>query len=77
MEKPICLTIANLKQLEAVAPPFSPLLWEFMRHVYPGGIGCIVHKGPWLRKLGMRGRTRSESQLSAGCNHANGLRYSL
>ncbi|XP_023653248.1 uncharacterized protein [Paramormyrops kingsleyae] len=53
MEKPICLTIANLKQLEAVSPPFSPLLWEFMRHVYPGGIGCIVHKGPWLRKLGV------------------------
>ncbi|KPP71354.1 hypothetical protein Z043_109746 [Scleropages formosus] len=53
LEKPICLTIASLKQLEAVEPPFSPLLWEFMRHVYPGGIGCIVHKGPWLRKLGV------------------------
>ncbi|KAJ8407175.1 hypothetical protein AAFF_G00288510 [Aldrovandia affinis] len=53
MEKPICLTIANLEQLVAVAPPFSPLLWEFMRHVYPGGIGCIVKKGEWLRKLGV------------------------
>ncbi|KAG5853052.1 hypothetical protein ANANG_G00069020 [Anguilla anguilla] len=53
MEKPICLTIATLQQLEAVAPPFSPLLWEFMRHVYPGGIGCIVKKGEWLRKLGV------------------------
>ncbi|MFT7810315.1 hypothetical protein Z043-109746, partial [Arapaima gigas] len=53
LAKPICLTIANLKQLEAVEPPFSPLLWEFMRHVYPGGIGCIVHKGLWLRKLGV------------------------
>ncbi|KAJ8255446.1 hypothetical protein GJAV_G00204960 [Gymnothorax javanicus] len=53
MEKPICLTIANLQQLEAARPPFSPLLWEFMRHVYPGGIGCIVKKGEWLRKLGV------------------------
>ncbi|KAG9340971.1 hypothetical protein JZ751_020164 [Albula glossodonta] len=51
MEKPICLTIATLEQLVAVNPPFSPLLWEFMRHVYPGGIGCIVKKGEWLRKL--------------------------
>ncbi|KAI1898191.1 hypothetical protein AGOR_G00069810 [Albula goreensis] len=53
MEKPICLTIATLEQLVAVNPPFSPLLWEFMRHVYPGGIGCIVKKGEWLRKLGV------------------------
>ncbi|KAK6473738.1 hypothetical protein HHUSO_G27234 [Huso huso] len=53
LEKPICLTIGNLKQLEAVAPPFSPLLWEFMRNIYPGGIGCIVRKGEWLKKLGV------------------------
>uniref|UniRef100_A0A8C4SKF8 Threonylcarbamoyl-AMP synthase n=1 Tax=Erpetoichthys calabaricus TaxID=27687 RepID=A0A8C4SKF8_ERPCA len=53
LEKPICLTIGNLEQLEAVSPPFSPLLWEFMRNVYPGGIGCIVRKGEWLKKLGV------------------------
>uniref|UniRef100_W5ND28 Threonylcarbamoyl-AMP synthase n=1 Tax=Lepisosteus oculatus TaxID=7918 RepID=W5ND28_LEPOC len=53
LEKPICLTIASLAQLEEVNPPFSPLLWEFMRNIYPGGIGCIVRKGDWLRKLGV------------------------
>ncbi|XP_066571322.1 uncharacterized protein LOC136760009 [Amia ocellicauda] len=53
MEKPICLTIGSLEQLEDVNPPFSPLLWEFMRNVYPGGIGCIVRKGEWLKKLGV------------------------
>uniref|UniRef100_H3AA72 Threonylcarbamoyl-AMP synthase n=1 Tax=Latimeria chalumnae TaxID=7897 RepID=H3AA72_LATCH len=53
LEKPICLTIGSLEQLEAVNPPFSPLLWEFMRIVYPGGIGCIVKKGEWLKELGV------------------------
>ncbi|XP_067904082.1 uncharacterized protein [Heterodontus francisci] len=52
-EKPICICISNLDQLSAVHPPFSPLLWEFMNHVYPGGISCIVKKGEWLRKLGV------------------------
>lgn len=36
----------------AAKPPFSPLLWEFMRNVYPGGISCIVSKGDWLFRLG-------------------------
>ncbi|XP_078402366.1 uncharacterized protein LOC144683303 isoform X1 [Cetorhinus maximus] len=53
MEKPICICISNLDQLSAVHPPFSPLLWEFMNHVYPGGISCIVKKGEWLKKLGV------------------------
>lgn len=53
-EKPICICISNVEQLVATHPPFSPLLWEFMRSVYPGGISCIVKKGEWLRKLGMR-----------------------
>uniref|UniRef100_UPI00398F59C3 uncharacterized protein n=1 Tax=Pristiophorus japonicus TaxID=55135 RepID=UPI00398F59C3 len=52
-EKPICICISNLDQLSAVHPPFSPLLWEFMNHVYPGGISCIVKKGDWLRRLGI------------------------
>ncbi|XP_007889755.1 uncharacterized protein si:ch211-153b23.3 [Callorhinchus milii] len=52
-EKPICICISNLEQLIAVHPPFSPLLWELMRNVYPGGISCIVKKGDWLRKLGI------------------------
>ncbi|XP_072837310.2 putative threonylcarbamoyl-AMP synthase [Pogona vitticeps] len=52
-EKPICIFISNLDQLRAATPPFSPLLWEFMEHVYPGGIGCIVKKGQWLKKLGV------------------------
>lgn len=51
-EKPICIFISNVDQLRAAAPPFSPLLWEFMEHVYPGGIGCIVKKGQWLKTLG-------------------------
>lgn len=51
-EKPICICISNLEQLVATKPPFSPLLWEFMRNVYPGGISCIVPKGDWLLKLG-------------------------
>ncbi|XP_068008361.1 uncharacterized protein [Melanerpes formicivorus] len=50
-EKPICIFISNLDQLRAAAPPISPLLWEFMEHVYPGGIGCIIKKGEWLKKL--------------------------
>ncbi|XP_060741274.1 uncharacterized protein si:ch211-153b23.3 [Tachysurus vachellii] len=52
-EKPICICISNLEQLVATKPPFSPLLWEFMRNVYPGGISCIVPKGDWLLKLGL------------------------
>ncbi|KAA8589042.1 hypothetical protein FQN60_010387 [Etheostoma spectabile] len=50
-EKPICICISNVEQLVAAKPPFSPLLWEFMRNVYPGGISCIVSKGDWLFKL--------------------------
>ncbi|NWV14358.1 YRDC protein, partial [Ptilonorhynchus violaceus] len=52
-EKPICIFISNLDQLRAAAPPISPLLWEFMENVYPGGIGCIIRKGEWLKKLGV------------------------
>ncbi|KPP70664.1 hypothetical protein Z043_110487 [Scleropages formosus] len=52
-EKPICICISNVEQLVAAKPPFSPLLWEFMRNVYPGGISCIVPKGDWLLKLGI------------------------
>ncbi|XP_066544364.1 uncharacterized protein LOC136711799 [Amia ocellicauda] len=52
-EKPICICISNLQQLVTAQPPFSPLLWEFMRNVYPGGISCIVQKGQWLVQLGV------------------------
>ncbi|KAM7389609.1 hypothetical protein PAMP_023574 [Pampus punctatissimus] len=52
-EKPICICISSVEQLVAAKPPFSPLLWEFMRNVYPGGISCIVKKGDWLFKLGV------------------------
>ncbi|CAL8305568.1 unnamed protein product [Arctogadus glacialis] len=52
-EKPICICISSVEQLLAAKPPFSPLLWEFMRNVYPGGISCIVSKGDWLYKLGV------------------------
>ncbi|XP_053285120.1 uncharacterized protein si:ch211-153b23.3 [Pleuronectes platessa] len=52
-EKPICICISSVEQLVAARPPFSPLLWEFMRNVYPGGISCIVSKGDWLYKLGV------------------------
>ncbi|KAL8590449.1 hypothetical protein ACOMHN_011662 [Nucella lapillus] len=52
-DKPICLCLASLDQLEAAKPPFSSLLWEFMRRCYPGGISCVVPKGPWLRTLGL------------------------
>lgn len=27
-----------------------------MEHVYPGGIGCIIQKGEWLKKLGEMAR---------------------
>uniref|UniRef100_A0A3Q2G4V6 Threonylcarbamoyl-AMP synthase n=1 Tax=Cyprinodon variegatus TaxID=28743 RepID=A0A3Q2G4V6_CYPVA len=50
-EKPICICISSVEQLVAAKPPFSPLLWEFMRNVYPGGISCIVSKGDWLFQL--------------------------
>lgn len=53
-EKPVCICIANVEQLVAAKPPFSPLLWEFMRNVYPGGISCIIAKGDWLYRLGER-----------------------
>uniref|UniRef100_A0A3B4X4G8 Threonylcarbamoyl-AMP synthase n=1 Tax=Seriola lalandi dorsalis TaxID=1841481 RepID=A0A3B4X4G8_SERLL len=43
-EKPICICISSVEQLVEAKPPFSPLLWEFMRNVYPGGISCIVSK---------------------------------
>nr|XP_061783952.1 uncharacterized protein si:ch211-153b23.3 isoform X2 [Nerophis lumbriciformis] len=52
-EKPICICISSVKQLVEAKPPFSPLLWEFMRNVYPGGISCIVSKGDWLLRLGV------------------------
>ncbi|XP_029021938.1 uncharacterized protein si:ch211-153b23.3 [Betta splendens] len=52
-EKPICICISSLEQLVLTKPPFSPLLWEFMRNVYPGGISCIVSKGDWLTRLGV------------------------
>ena len=48
-EKPICLCLSNLDQLADVNPPFSPLLWNFMRRCYPGGISCVVPKGEWLK----------------------------
>lgn len=50
-EKPIYICISSLKQLVEAKPPFSPLLWEFMRNVYPGGISYIVSKGDWPFKL--------------------------
>ncbi|XP_076878933.1 uncharacterized protein LOC143527536 isoform X2 [Brachyhypopomus gauderio] len=53
LEKPICICISSVEQLVAAKPPFSPLLWEFMRRVYPGGISCIVPKSDWLFKLGV------------------------
>ncbi|XP_075337304.1 uncharacterized protein LOC142397650 [Odontesthes bonariensis] len=52
-EKPICICISCVEQLVAAKPPFSPLLWEFMKNVYPGGISCIVSKGDWLYRLGV------------------------
>ncbi|GFO03330.1 yrdc domain-containing protein, mitochondrial [Plakobranchus ocellatus] len=52
-EKPICLCLSNLDQLAEVNPPFSPLLWNFMRRCYPGGISCVVAKGDWLKNLGL------------------------
>ncbi|KAM6976620.1 threonylcarbamoyl-AMP synthase-like [Aplochiton taeniatus] len=52
-EKPICICISSVEQLMATKPPFSPLLWEFMKNVYPGGISCIVSKGDWLYRLGV------------------------
>ncbi|XP_029368241.1 uncharacterized protein LOC115049828 [Echeneis naucrates] len=52
-EKPICICISSVEQLVLAKPPFSPLLWEFMRNVYPGGISCIVNKGDWLLNLGV------------------------
>ncbi|KAK6990839.1 YrdC domain-containing protein mitochondrial [Biomphalaria glabrata] len=52
-EKPICLCLSNLDQLAAVEPPFSDLLWNFMKRCYPGGISCVVPKGDWLRRLGL------------------------
>ncbi|KAJ8338368.1 hypothetical protein SKAU_G00373340 [Synaphobranchus kaupii] len=52
-EKPVCICISSVEQLLAAKPPFSPLLWEFMKNVYPGGISCIVPKGEWLFKLGV------------------------
>ena len=54
-EKPICICISSVEQLSAAKPPFSPLLWEFMKNVYPGGISCIVSKGDWLYRLGRPG----------------------
>ncbi|XP_043913406.1 uncharacterized protein LOC122789969 [Protopterus annectens] len=53
LEKPLCLTIGSMEQLQAVNPPFSPLLWEFLTNIYPGCIGCIVPKGEWLKELGV------------------------
>lgn len=58
-EKPICICISNIEQLLAAKPPFSPLLWEFMRNVYPGGISCIVSKGDWLLRLGLKCSVKS------------------
>ncbi|XP_061092800.1 uncharacterized protein si:ch211-153b23.3 [Conger conger] len=52
-EKPVCICISSVEQLVAARPPFSPLLWEFMKNVYPGGISCIVPKGDWLFNLGV------------------------
>ncbi|CAL1546488.1 unnamed protein product [Lymnaea stagnalis] len=52
-EKPICLCLSSLDQLADVNPPFSDLLWNFMRRCYPGGISCVVPKGEWLRNLGL------------------------
>ncbi|KAK7489509.1 hypothetical protein BaRGS_00019308 [Batillaria attramentaria] len=52
-EKPICLCLASLDQLEEANPPFSPLLFNFMRRCYPGGISCVVPKGEWLQRLGL------------------------
>lgn len=53
-EKPICICISSVEQLVAAKPPFSPLLWDFMKNVYPGGISCIVSKGDWLLRLGFK-----------------------
>ncbi|XP_025110285.1 uncharacterized protein LOC112573854 isoform X1 [Pomacea canaliculata] len=52
-EKPICLCLSSLDQLAAVNPPFTPLMWNFLRRCYPGGISCVVPKGAWLKRLGL------------------------
>ncbi|ESO94487.1 hypothetical protein LOTGIDRAFT_118446 [Lottia gigantea] len=52
-EKPICLCLSDLDQLVESNPVFSPLLWAFMRRCYPGGISCVVPKGPWMQNLGL------------------------
>nr|KAG5701584.1 hypothetical protein BaRGS_024834 [Batillaria attramentaria] len=52
-EKPICLCLSSLDQLAEAEPPFSDLLWDFMRRCYPGGISCVVPKGEWLQRLGL------------------------
>ncbi|XP_014769501.2 uncharacterized protein LOC106868648 [Octopus bimaculoides] len=66
-EKPICICLSNLKQLEEAKPDFCDLLWAFMRLCYPGKISCVVPKGEWLLNLGLGDATEYIGNKESVC----------
>ncbi|GAB1605690.1 uncharacterized protein LOC115219664 [Argonauta hians] len=66
-EKPICICLSNLEQLQEAKPDFCDLLWAFMRLCYPGKISCVVPKGEWLLNLGLGDATECIGNKDSVC----------
>ncbi|XP_059156593.1 threonylcarbamoyl-AMP synthase-like [Physella acuta] len=51
MDRSLCLCLSGVDELAAAKPPFSKLLWAFIRKSCPGPTGIVVPKGEWLLNI--------------------------
>ncbi|CAH1265564.1 YRDC [Branchiostoma lanceolatum] len=52
-ERPMSIWISQLSQLEPAREEFGPLLWDFMKEVWPSSISLVIKRGPWLDRFGL------------------------
>ncbi|XP_019618439.1 PREDICTED: uncharacterized protein LOC109465523 [Branchiostoma belcheri] len=52
-ERPMSIWISQLSQLEPARQEFGPLLWDFMKEVWPSSISLVIKRGPWLDRFGL------------------------
>ncbi|XP_019618468.1 PREDICTED: uncharacterized protein LOC109465551 [Branchiostoma belcheri] len=52
-ERPMSIWISQLNQLEPARQEFGPLLWDFMKEVWPSSISLVIKRGPWLDRFGL------------------------
>merc|ERR1719238_2021448 len=48
-DKPVSLWFADFSFLDEA--DFDPVLWRFMKAVWPGPVALVLNKGPWLDKV--------------------------